>query len=89
MKTLQELENMPGTPAHEIRHRGLCEAHLGDQPVTITRALGEYVVHDDQGRQLGRGDTPGAAMMAASFGLPHVSLDDDDEEEARSRCHSS
>jgi hypothetical protein len=73
---------MPGSPAWHVKTYGIFETTLGDQAVFITKALGRYLVHDDQGSRIGSGDTPGLAMLSATaFGGVHVSLDDDEGEE--------
>lgn len=92
--TAEELKNIPGSPAWTIKHHGLCETWIGEKTVIITKGFGEYMVHDEYGAELGRGETPGAAMLSATvFGSVHVSLNDEDEEneqdeEEASQCRS-
>jgi hypothetical protein len=80
--TAEELENISGSPAWKIKHHGLFETKIGEYAVFITKGLGRYLVHNDQGSQIGSGETPAAAMLSATMfsGVP-VSLNDEDEEE--------
>ena len=80
--TAPELENIPGSPAWKIKHNGLFETKIGENTVFITKGLGRYLVHDDQGNQIGSGETPGAAMLSATvFGGVPVSLNDEGEQD--------
>jgi hypothetical protein len=79
--TAPELENIPGSPAWHIKQHGLFESKVGDHSVILTKGLGEYLAHDDQGNQIGSGETPACAMFSAMFGLGGTSFGDEDDED--------